>query len=558
MIRRTAGAVAAGMVVALLAGATVAGAATPVDDFGTDAYPDNRAQQQQIRDLRAQQQDYNANGRTGNAIFLHPDGAGMNTWNTGRAYWAGPDGAFEFDALPEQATYRGHMEDVFTGTSNGGATVHAFGYKVSGPGSFGKDGDGAAVPATDRFINSLSGYTGSIAREAANSGRPVGIVNDGIVAEPGTGAFLAEVGNRSNTTEIAKQILLGRPGAKDAPVHVIMGGGESDFLPVDTARCAPDRLRLNCRVHEQVNGSGAVTTGLRTDGANLLQRAQRLGYEVVRTRAEFEDLQRRVNARADYAPKVLGLFAATDTFNDVQEEVLLANGFVDSTIPVDDKRSNLLLWGDREGTPGYNPPTFAEMNSLAITILDRVSKQADQPFFLVSEPESNDNFGNNNNAIGVLNALKRTDDMIGMTRSYIAENPRTLLLTAADSDGGGMQALSYNLGQEPATVGTTTTNSTGTPAQDVNEPVDGLYGRSSVPFRTAPDQFGTTLPFAVLWAGGPDVGGGIVSRAEGVNSELLRESFSERFDSVDVYRMLYVTLFNRALAYPEGQQAPTR
>ena len=558
MLRRTNIAVASGVALAIFAGGAIAGVASPVDDFGTDAYPAKEEQRKELKELRAQQNDLNRNGRLGNAIFLHPDGAGMNTWNTGRAYWAGPDGAFEFDALPEQATYRGHMEDVFTGTSNGGATVHAFGYKVSGPGSFGKDGDGSAVPPSDRFINGLSGYTGSVAREAANSGRPVGVINDGIVAEPGTGVFLAEVGNRANTTEIARQMLLGRPGMDDTPVHVIMGGGESDFLPTDTARCASDQIRLDCRVHEQINGSGTTTTGLRTDGVNLLERAKQEGYTVIRTRAEFENLTQEVDAQADYAPKVLGLFAATDTFNDVPEEVLIANGFADSKIPVDDKRSNLLLWGDKEGTPGYNPPTFAEMNELGLTILDRVAKKAEKPFFLISEPESTDNFGNNNNAIGVLNALKRTDDMIGVTRSFIAENPRTLLLTAADSDGGGMQALSYNLGQEPAVVGTSNTNPTGNSAEVVNEPVDGLYGRATVPFRTAPDQFGSTLPFAVLWAGTPDVGGGIVSRAEGLNSELLRESFSERFDSVDVYRMLYVTLFNKALPYPEGQQAPTR
>ncbi len=317
MTKRTVGMIAAGLAAVMVVGGAIGATAEPVDDFGAEAFPSDREQQQEIRDLRDQQRDYAENGRLGNAIFLHPDGSGMNTWNTGRAYWAGPDGTLGFDELPEQATYRGHMEDVFTGTSNGGATVHAFGYKVSGPGSFGKDGDGAATPPTDRFIDSLSGYSGSVMREAANSGRPVGIVNDGIVAEPGTGVFLAEVGNRSDTTEISRQILLGRPGQRDTAPHVVLGGGESDFLPVDTARCAADRIRLNCRVHEQVNGSGSVTTGLRTDGVNLLQRAQREGYTVIRTRAEFESVARQVEARPDYAPKVLGLFAATDTFNDV-------------------------------------------------------------------------------------------------------------------------------------------------------------------------------------------------------------------------------------------------
>ena len=199
--------------------------------------------------------------QVGNVIFLHPDGTGLNSWNVARAYWKGPDGALAWDELPEMAAYRGHMEDVATGTSNGGATTHAFGYKVDSPGSFGKDGDGEAQPPTDRFINSLSGYQGSIMREAANNGHPVGVVNDGMIAEPGTGAFLAEVSSRDDTTGISQQILLGRPNSTDTAPHVILGGGEADFVPENTPRCAPDATTLDCRVHEVAEGDGSTTTG---------------------------------------------------------------------------------------------------------------------------------------------------------------------------------------------------------------------------------------------------------------------------------------------------------
>ncbi len=56
--------------------------------------------------------------------------------------------------------------------------------------------------------------------------------------------------------------------------------------------------------------------------------------------------------------------------------------------------------------------TYGVLSPPGRKILDRASRQADKPFFLVTEPESSDNFGSNNNVIGVLNALKRTDDMI--------------------------------------------------------------------------------------------------------------------------------------------------
>lgn len=498
-------------------------------------------------------------GQVGNVIFLHPDGTGLNSWGVARAYWKGPDGALAWDELPEMAAYRGHMEDVATGTSNGGATTHAFGYKVDGPGSFGKDGDGDAQPPTDRFINSLSGYPGSVMREAANNGHPVGIVNDGMIAEPGTGAFLAEVSSRDDTTGISQQILLGRPNTTDTAPQVILGGGETDFLPENTPRCAPEAITLDCRVHEVAEGDGTTTTGRRTDGQNLLRVAEQRGYTVLRTRGEFEQLRDRVAAEADFAPKVLGLFAAVDTFNDVPEEALIANGFVDPAIPAEDRRSNLILFGDKPGTPGYNPPTVADMSELATTILGRVSAGAGKPFFLVTEPESTDNLGNNNNAIGSLTAMARADDVIARTRRFIADNPNTLLITAADSDGGGIQAVGYEPSEVPAAVETGDTNPVGVDDGGATAaPLDGLYGHNSKPFTTAADQFGRQLPFAVQWTGTADVTGGVLTRAEGLNAALLRTEFSRRFDNIDIYRITSRTLFARNLPYPDNRPAPAR
>jgi alkaline phosphatase len=39
---------------------------------------------------------------------------------------------------------------------------------------------------------------------------------------------------------------------------------------------------------------------------------------------------------------------------------------------------------------------------------------------------------------------------------------------------------------------------------------------------------------------------------------LLSDVFSERFDNIDVYRMMHATLFGRLLEYPQGQRAPER
>lgn len=204
----------------------------------------------------------------GNVIFIHPDGAGPNHWAAARMYWNGPDAVSAWDRLPNMASYRGHMIDRLTGTSNGGATVHAFGYKVLGPGSFGKDGGGDDA----RDILALSGYPGSILREAANTGHPTGVVNDGALPEPGTGVFFAEVGDRNLSNEIARQLIDGRPGfeLEDKPLVVAMGGGEGFFLPEGTLLCTTV-VTPDCAVHvDQVSGEGSA----RTDGRNLVQEAQ--------------------------------------------------------------------------------------------------------------------------------------------------------------------------------------------------------------------------------------------------------------------------------------------
>jgi alkaline phosphatase len=552
---------------------------------------------------------------TGNVIFFHPDGTGLNHWQVARTYWAGPDGALNWDLLPNQGAYRGHMKNTLTGTSNGGATTHAFGFKVDGLGSFGKDGDGNLVPPTDRFIRSLGtandplGYPGSIMREAANvRNMPVGVVNDGNIGEPGTGCFLAEVGNRDNWQEIVRQMLQGRPGFNDVRPHVIFGGGECDLVPTNTPT-----LHRNWN---QARGQALNRqTGLRTDGLNLINELTAAGYRLVRTRAEFEALRAQINAATgpsdpNWSPKVLGIFGWHHMFNDRNEEDLIARGFRDASRPVNSKQSQLVLWGDfprgaetntisPASLPSFNPPTFAEMTDVAVKILDRESRRVSRPFLLVAEQEANDNFGNSDNAVGMLAAMRDTDNALGVVRSYIQSNPRTLVVTAADSDAGGMQlrpltrmsresVLNPITNAAPVASGTplvvlppTTivgpgeapnsvvpVNFAGT-AQvlDGNNPatggvavsmeLDGLYGRRSQAFLSEPDQFGQVMQFGIAWSGTGDYMGGMTSRAAGLNAGLLTSTFATRFDNIDVYRLMYATLFGQLPNYPSGLSAPT-
>lgn len=526
----------------------------------------------------------------GNVVFLHPDGTGLNQWTAARALHAGPDGLLAWDRLPEMAPYRGHMLDEIAGTSNGGATTHGFGFKVEARGSFGRDGDSTRTPATDRPIVALSGYPGSLLREAANAGHPTGLVNDGHIAEPGTGAFAAEVGDRQDWSAISLQIMTGREGSGDAPPVVILGGGERDLVPMDLRRCAPrdaGRTRqqgsrtypLDCRVHgldwtepaatAGESGIGHVARGRRGDGRNLLLEASRAGFVVVRTRAEFEALRARLAADPKFRPKVLGLFAAHHTFNDRNEEELIAKGYVRGT----GEDASLVLFGSVDpADPGFDPPRIDEMTALAITVLDRHADASGKPWFLVAEPESTDNFGNGNNAAGTLTSLGHADAAIAVVLERIARDDSrpTTILVAADSDASGLQIV-------PVPDGTASV-----PAVEVNPafgrepamiPLDGLRGHASPPFLAAPDARGVRLPFAVSWGlARNDVAGGILARAassrdrfDGKSAERPQHAparddlgaFSTRFDNTDVYRFLYAHLFGRWLPRTEAP-APTR
>lgn len=210
----------------------------------------------------------------GNVIFFHPDGTGANHWQAARIAFAGPDGELHWDRLPGIGIYTGHMADRVTGTSHGGATVHAYGVKVQAD-SFGLNGE--------EEITAASGQQASIAEEALAAGKAVALVQSGAVTEPGTAAFVASSPSRDDDELIAAQVI-------ESGVPVILAGGEAYLLPEGT--------------------TGRHGEGTRTDGRNLIEEAEAAGYTVVYDREELLALDTATTDR------VLGVFASDHTFND--------------------------------------------------------------------------------------------------------------------------------------------------------------------------------------------------------------------------------------------------
>ncbi|MBS3945844.1 MAG: alkaline phosphatase [Melioribacter sp.] len=323
-----------------------------------------------------------------------------------------------------------------------------------------------------------SGKKMSIIQEAMESGIKTGLVNSGSIIEPGTGAFVASVNARKENQEIARQTIL-------SGVDVIMYGGEEWLLP------------------KGVKGF-YCSEGKRTDGLNLIDEAKKLGYKIVYTREQLKNISPDVN-------KLLGIFAEGHTFNDKTEE--------------EQAKLNLV---------NFKPeaPTLAEMTDAAIKILSRNNQQ----FILVIEEEGTDNFGNKNNAKGMLEALKRADDALGVAMNFINSNPNTLLITCSDSEAGGMEAISYTEDYFPFDKPLPKSASNGAP-------YDGINGSESFPFRSAPDKFGRTFPFVINWSTTDDVCGSVLVRAAGLNSEYVKGSI----DNTDIYKFMYLTLFGRLL-----------
>jgi alkaline phosphatase len=246
--------------------------------------------------------------------------------------------------------------------------------------------------------------------------------------------------------------------------------------------------------------------GARKDGANLIERAQELGYTVVYTREELLALD------PAQVTKVLGVFTTDDTFNDRSEE--------------ENRAENL---------EAYDPaaPTVAEMSRVALAILSRDP----EGFFLVAEEEGTDNLANNNNAPGQMIALARADEAIGVFREHIAANPDTLMIMAADSEAGGLQVLGVDAGDPAGT--------TALPAADENgAPYDGIEGPGSLPWTAAADARGQRLHFAISWGAMDDTSGSILVRADGLNADLVRGVM----DNTQLYAVMYQTLFGAAPA----------
>lgn len=402
----------------------------------------------------------------GSVIFLHPDGTGLGHWNAARLLAVGPDGDLNWDRMDRLAAYRVHQKGWLSTTSHAGATVHAYGKKVVRD-SYGMDGQ---TP-----LQAVSGKDWSIMREAMEAGIRCGIVNSGHIGEPGTGVFLASSLTRRDVTGIAKTIL-------ESGADVIFTAGEVFLLPEGMTG-----------VHGE--------EGRRTDGLNLLEAAKERGYTVIFTREELLALPADVE-------KVVGIFAAVNTYNSISEADLAERG----------------LQAYEPGTP-----TVAEMTAAALKVL---SSDPDRRFFLMTEEEGTDNFSNATNASGMLEATMRADQAIGEALAFQEAHPDrpVLVLVGSDSDAGHPLVWApYQLSPKNPLP----------PKTETGADLDGVDGTGTLPFLSKADAFGNRYAFGIAWPTSHDAQGATVAKAHGYRSGLLPVNL----DNTGIYPILYQVLF---------------
>ena len=373
----------------------------------------------------------------GNVIFIHPDGMSLAHWDAVRLKKAGARGLIHYDKLPFMAVYRGTIRDQITASSNAGGTIHAFGVKT-GKKSFGMD--------KGKKILSAEGKNYSILISAQKKGMKTALVQSGALVEPGTAAFAAQVKDREDGDEIARQVIF-------SGVDLIFAGGEKYLLPKGT--------------------KGRFGEGERKDEKNLIQEAQKLGYTVIYDLKNFKK-------KSQNSEKILGVFAHNDTYNSYTSEEL--------------KKLGLKAYQKKA-------PTIAQMTQAALEFL----KKKEKPFFLVVEEEGTDNFSNRKNSDAFLQAGMRADDAIGKALSFLKENPRTLLLTASDSNASGLLLKDSR--------------------------------SDKVDFKLKDKKHSVSI----LWAAPFDLHGGVAVKAKGLNAEKVQGLI----ENTEIYDLMYLTLFGQ-------------
>jgi alkaline phosphatase len=233
---------------------------------------------------------------------------------------------------------------------------------------------------------------------AKKSGKATGLISDTRITHATPAAFAAHKAHRSLENSIAEEMLANN-------VDVMLSGGLRHWIPKSTNT----KGELYNELKERTAGNVKIKSK-RKDEKNLLVEAEKAGYTVALTRAEFE---------ASQDNKLLGLFAYSGMADGIKHT--LTKDSADRT-----------------------QPTLKEMTAKALDILS----QDPDGFFLMIEGGRIDWAGHDNDVATMLHEMLKFDETINYVYEWVKDRNDTLVVITADHETGGF-GFSYTRANIP-------------------------------------------------------------------------------------------------------------
>jgi len=228
----------------------------------------------------------------------------------------------------------------------------------------------------------------TILEKAEKMGKSTGLVSDMRLTHATPAGFAAHQPHRSMENEIAVDML-------ENDVDVMLSGGVRHWIPKE----ANDRhSEIYKRLKDHTGGKIRIKSK-RKDSRNLLEEAEKKGYEVVFTKKQLTETGN---------DKVLGLFSY-------------------SVLP------DAITYSRTKDWPGRTVPSLKEMTAKAIRILSKNPKG----FFLMVEGGQIDWAGHANDAGMMLHEMIKFDETVAYVHSWVKDREDTLLIITADHQTGG-------------------------------------------------------------------------------------------------------------------------
>jgi alkaline phosphatase len=227
----------------------------------------------------------------------------------------------------------------------------------------------------------------TVLERAEAVGKATGVITDVWIEDATPAVFASHVEDRGMYNEIAVQLAY-------SDVTVLMGAGRGAFLPMGVDSCG----------------------GHRTDGRNLIEEMENMGYIYVDSAKELEN----ADINLDDGDKLLGFFG----------------GF-----------SAMAYDLDRQHDEDVGEPTLAEMTEKAIEVLS----QDEDGFFLMVEGGILDWCSHDRDVAAVVTETATFDEAVEVAWDFAVEDGETLVVVTADHECGTLFMTSDSVTNEPPT-----------------------------------------------------------------------------------------------------------